>query len=106
MLGRKYGFQELEHHYWHHVTKGIDHQSILLEMVEIILDSMPTFGAIAACFLKLLTPEAYKLEISKWFQNSVLKIDLNLVTTGHGDINANYQIMDKTIQYTVTYWSC
>ena len=50
LLGRKYGFQELEYYYWHHVTKGIDPKSILLEMVEIILDSMPTFGVMAACF--------------------------------------------------------
>ena len=50
LLGRKYGFQELEHYYLHQVTKGIDHQSVLLEMVEIILNSMPTFGAMAACF--------------------------------------------------------
>ena len=37
-LGRKYGFQELEYYYryLHHVTNGIDHQSILLEMVDII----------------------------------------------------------------------
>ena len=50
LLGRKYGFQELEHYYLHQVTKGIDHQSILLEMVENILNSMPTFGAMASCF--------------------------------------------------------
>ena len=49
LLGRKYEFQELEYYYLHHVTNGIDHQSLLLEMVELILDSMPTFSAMAAC---------------------------------------------------------
>ena len=43
----------------HHVTNGLDHQSILLEMVDIILD---------------------------------IKIDMNLVTTEHGDINAKEKI--------------
>ena len=32
------------------ITIGTMHQSILLEIVEIILDSMPHFGAVAACF--------------------------------------------------------
>ena len=48
LLCRKYGFQELEYYYLHHVTNGLDNQSIPLEMVDIILD-MPTFGAMAAC---------------------------------------------------------
>ena len=55
LLGRKYGFQELECYYLHHVTNGIDHQSIFLEMVDIILDSMPTFGEMAAS-IRSLTP--------------------------------------------------
>ena len=50
LLRRKYGFQELEYYYWQHVTKGIDHPSIFLKMVELIIDSMPAFGAMAACF--------------------------------------------------------
>ena len=62
---------------------------------------MPTFEWLP--FSKLFTPKAYKLEFSILFQNSVLKIDMNLVTTGHGDINAKEktiliftnQIMDK-----------
>ena len=43
-------------------------------------------------FSKLLPPLPYKLEISIQFQNSALKIDMNLVTTGHGDINAKEKI--------------
>ena len=37
----------------------------------------------------MLTSLAYKLEISILFQNSALKIDMHLVTTGHGDIDLN-----------------
>ena len=50
LLGRKYGFQKLEYYYLHHVMKGTDHQPILLEMAEIILDSMPTINEMAVCF--------------------------------------------------------
>ena len=41
----------------------------------------------AACFQSCKPPEPLNWEISIYFQNSVLKIDMNIVITGPGDIN-------------------
>ena len=38
------------------MIKGIDHQSIPLEMVVIYLDSMPVFGVMTACFQSCQPP--------------------------------------------------
>ena len=67
--------------------KGICHHKILLERVVITLYSMQTFGAMAACF-QICQPPSLNLEISVELQNLMLKFDMNIVTTGPGNINA------------------
>ena len=57
-----------------------------------ILDSMPIFGAATACF-QSRHPLFLKLDIAIEFQTSVLRIDMDIVTTRPGDITAKEKLI-------------
>ena len=53
---------------------------------------MPACGVMAACFQIVYSLHLLNWKISIQFQNSVLKIDMSIVTTGPGDINVKEKI--------------
>lgn len=77
---------------WHHVIKVINHESVLLKMTIIVLNSMPIFGEVTAYF-QSCQPLMPKLEISIEFQMSVLRTDMNIVTSGPGDMTAKENLI-------------